>query len=185
MNARRRINLRLLIPVALVVLGLIAVALAARGSSSFSSGNGTPGTVPPTPAGQVHGKVTGAVKRLNGHTWEFRYVVHNTGKVPISGFQLNSGRSNLFRISAQPSWPYYGSGVCGTSSASFLIYWSTGTKSGMELGPNQTARFGFQVNTAGTKLALYALSWGSAAPQFAHIAAPAPSSLPANVACRR
>jgi hypothetical protein len=122
---------------------------------------------------------------LKGHTWQFRYVVRNTGTVPIAGFQLTSPRANLFHISGQSNWSYYGSGVCGQKHADILIYWSTATRSTRVIRPKHTAQFAFRVNTTGIRKMLYSLSWDAAAPQFGSIAGPAASSLQTSGPCGR
>jgi hypothetical protein len=124
------------------------------------------------------------VRRLKGHTWAFRYAVHNTGIVPISGFELNSARANLFQISSTPNWPSVGAGVCGGKFPGILIYWSTGSKNVGVIRPGQTAHFAFRVNTGGASTALYSLSWDGASAQFGRVAAPAPSHLAATGRCR-
>ena len=185
MNVKRPVNPRLVAMIGLALIVLVALIFAGGSFGSSSSDHGTQNAPPPTPTEHVQGTVIVRIRHLQGHTWAFRYVVRNTGTVPISGFQLNSPPVHLFHIAVQRSWTYYGSGVCGKGSPSFLIYWSTGTKSDAVIQPNHSAPFSFRANTSGTKKMLFSLSWGSAGPQFASVTGPAPSSLRAGAPCGR
>jgi hypothetical protein len=127
--------------------------------------------------------VTVKVDHVSRTTWQFIYSVKNTGTVPIAGFELTDPLANLYHVRGRTGWAYYGGGVCGGNHPGVLIYWSTGANSGYELPPSRTMHFRFAVNTTGTAVLHYSLSWGSAAPQFGTILGPAASSMPTTGPC--
>lgn len=144
-----------------------------------------PTAAPPTAApasGSVKGSVSVTVRRLSGHTYQFRYTIRDTGSTPIAGFQINGPRANLFHL-VGPGWHAFGSGVCNGNNPNLLVYWSTNAAAGNQIPPGKSAHFGFEVNTTGQIGATYAISYGTAAAQFGHTQAPAASSLPASGPC--
>jgi len=111
--------------------------------------------------------------------------VHNTGKVPIAGFQLNAAPPNLFHVSSRSGWGLFGSGVCNGNQQGVLIYWSTGAALASGIQPGKSGQFGFTVNTTAPVAGHYALSYGPSAPQFGDVTVPAPSSLPTSGPCSK
>ena len=181
-----------------LVAGAILVALViASGGGLSTSSSPTPApappatpvpavsTAPPAPGGGLRGTVTVKVDHVSRTTWQFIYGVKNTGTVPIAGFELTDPLANLYHVGGRTDWAYYGGGVCGGNHPGVLIYWSTGGNSGYELPPNRTTHFRFTVNTTGTAVLHYSLSWGSAAPQFGTILGPAASSMPTTGPCSK
>lgn len=186
---------RRLIVVALIAAALLLALVIAMGGTTLPSPTSGAITTPPTsapaptsapqtqPAGAVKGTVTATAQHLSGHTWRFRYVVHNTGKVPIAGFEINTATSNLFNIKG-PAWNVFGSGVCKGNNPGLLVYWSTNSGATDHIAPDGTASFSFEVNTTGPTSAGYSLSYGTAAPQFGQTKVPEGSSLPATGPCK-
>lgn len=180
-----------LIVILLVALTLLLALVVATGGGSSGSSN-PPATIAPIvtspplqiSAQQVRGRVTVRVKRVGPQTWRFVYQVRNTGPIPIAGFQINSGASNLFHVREPSGWKAYGAGVCRGNYPGILMYWSTGASGLNTIPSNTTRRFSFSVRTTGTKVARYSLSWRSAQPKFGAVREPAPSSLPSSTPCR-
>ena len=52
------------------------------------------------------------------------------------------------------------------------------------ISPGKSARFGFEVNTSGSVLGSYALSYGTSTPQFGQARTPAASSLAVSGPCK-
>lgn len=172
--------------VLLIVLVLATGAGNLFGGSSGSPSNTSqgPGPAAPQSQGAVQGHVSVSAHHLSGHLWQFTYAIHDTGKTPIGGFQINGSSANLFDVSNRPGWAVFGAGVCHGTFPNMLVYWSTGPGSPTEIKPDDTATFTFKANTSGTQKRLYSLSWGQATAQFDRIDGPAPSSLPASGKCK-
>ncbi|HZU12426.1 MAG TPA: hypothetical protein VFB58_06270 [Chloroflexota bacterium] len=180
---------RRLIVVALIAAAVLFGLVIAMGGVTITSPSSiavvtvlpTPKTAPPTtqPTGQVKGRVTLSVQRLAAGTWRFRYTVHDTGTLPIAGFQVNGPTANLYHI-VNPGWIFFGSGVCGQKHPGLLIYWSTNST---PIEPGKAATFGFDVKTRGTIHAIYSVSYGTSAPEFGSTRGPAASSIPAAGSC--
>jgi len=190
MSQNRSGNPRL-IAIALLA-GLILLALVIATGGGFSSPASSPPPPPAAPVaqaptvpagGHMRGTVTLSVHHLNGRTWRFQYTVRNTGTVPIAGFEINAPRSNLFHITGEGGWGYYGEGVCAGHYPGVLIYWSTGVTGPSLIEPKGTGHFGFDVNMTGSASASYSLSWTSFA-IFGTTPAPTGSSLAASAPCR-
>jgi hypothetical protein len=187
---------RKLIASALLPLGILGAVVIATGGDLFGGGSsgtttvvGTApppaSTVTPTSASKLQGTVTTAVNHGSGPLWQFTYTVHNTGKTPLGGFQLNAQRSNLWAITGHPGWAVFGTGVCGKGPTGTLVYWSTGSTATEVLRPGESAQFGFKVNTSRAVPLLYSISWDGAPPQFGTVQGPAPSALAASGPCKR
>lgn len=171
----------------LLVLGLALVAILfaavlATGVGPLpSSTSGVPNAGTPAPpaatGSQVFGSVASNTRHLGGHTWMFSYTVKNTGRLPITAFQVNGARAHLFDAVAPAGWKATGPGVCGGRPSRVLIFWST-TEPAAQLRSNATAHFSFRVNTRGTRLLTYFLSWRTALPSTGRTQGPAGSSLP-------
>jgi hypothetical protein len=179
-----------LLPAVLLIVLVLATGtgdlFGGGGSSAPPSGSGTSGA-PPPPSGTkeaVHGQVSVAAIHLSGHLWRFTYTIHDVGKTPIGGFQLNGPSANLSLVNGRAGWAIFGAGVCHGKFPNMLVYWSTGPGSATEIKPSDTVRFSFEVNTMGTSKRLYSLSWGQAGAQFAEITGPAPSNFPASGRCK-
>ncbi|MDQ2743571.1 MAG: hypothetical protein M3Z66_14940 [Chloroflexota bacterium] len=173
-----------------IVIAVLAVALLFLVVVATDNGSGTlpspPSTLQPAPVPTeaVAGLVSTRIHHLSHATWEYQYLVHNTGTTTIAGFQINGRRANLFDLAERPHWLPFGSGVCGGSPSGILIYWSIGPGSASIIPPGATGHFSFRVNTSGTVSLLYALSSGQFHPQFGTVSGPAPSLLPAMGPCR-
>lgn len=183
---------RRLVVVAVIAAAILFAIVIATGRQTLSSPNNAPSvtqsaaTAAPAPTSSVavKGAVTVAVHHLKGHTWRFRYTVRATGKTPIAGFQLSGSTARLFHV-VGPAWNYYGTGLCKQiGPAGLLIYWSTNTAAGGLISPGKSKVFGFDANTSGPATISYSVSYGTAAPQFGHIQAPASSTLKPSVPCK-
>lgn len=123
------------------------------------------------------------VKHLSGHTYRFTYTVHDLGKTPIAGFQINGDKANLFHL-VNSGWGPFGSGVCNGNHPNLLVYWSTSATANNQIKPGGSRSFGFDVNTTGQIPGTYAISYGTAAAQFGSTQRPAASSLPTTGPCQ-
>ncbi len=180
-----RHNPRLLTTILLALAVLIAIILATGGSSFFGNGAPSIGATPTVPPERVTGIVSAQVRHLSGHLWQFTYTVHNQGRTPIAGFQLNGMRANLFALIGPHSWSVFGNGVCGGKYPHLLVYWSTASQSPSVLHAGSTTQFGYRVNTTGTQQISYSLSWSHLPASFGSVPGPVHSSLPASRPCRR
>jgi hypothetical protein len=142
-----------------------------------------PAATAPPASGAVKGTVTVSVKHLKGHTYRFSYTVHDVGKTPIAGFQINGPQANLFHL-VNSGWGAFGSGVCGGNHPDLLVYWSTSDSANNLINPGKSRTFGFDVNTSGQIDGTYAVSYGTAAAQFGQTKRPTASSLPTTGPCQ-
>ena len=172
---------------------LVALVIATGGGNIFGGSSSNPpqvqgpGTIQPTPVPareSVQGSVTAAAAHIKGRLWRFTYNIHNTGRTPIAGFQINGPRTNLSVITGRKGWAIFGAGVCGGRFPNMLVYWSTGPGSPTEIKAGETVTFSFDAATTGTARRLYSLSWSQAAAQFAQVTGPAESNLPAPGRCK-
>ena len=192
MNRTPQLNPRLVAITLLAGAVLVALVLATgggfqtSGSSSSNQPVATQSSSQPTAvaSGTVHGIVTASVKRLHGHTYQFRYTVRNTGSDTIAGFQVNSPKANLFLVAGKANWNVYGDGVCANTSTGVLVYWSTTSGSGNEIFPKHSATFTYEVNTTGVTSAHYSLSTGTASPAFGQTQAPKASTMRTSGPCK-
>lgn len=182
MTGKHSANPRTVAIILVACLLLLGLVLATNKGLSSSAPPAAPPPPPPTSSVPLRGSVQVQVRHLSAHTWEFRYVVRNTGTSPIGGFQLNGSSANLYAVSAHPSWPVFGSGICRGHYPGVLAYWSTGGGSG-PIEPGKAGRFSFKVNTSGSSRLKYSLSFGASAPLFGTIAGPSPSKLPVTGSC--
>lgn len=170
---------------AAVFAGVILIGLVLATGGGFSTSTSPQSPPPPPPPKQsgtptpMRGTVRLAVRHLTGHTYSFTYTVHNAGKLPVAGFQLNGQGANLFHVRGPSGWLAFGNGVCAGKYPGVLVYWSTG-RGGIE--PGKSGRFSFMVNTGGETTLPYSLSQGQSV-LFGHTRGPQPSSLPASVRC--
>lgn len=179
-------NARLIV-IALLALALLVLMLWATGGgfSAAPAPTPTPAAVTATAAtAVVQGAVSVRTRHLHGHTWQFSYLIRDTGTVPIAGFQLNGPTAYLFHLYQPHGWNVFGSGVCGHAVKGVLAYWSVNAASPDAIAPGRSTTFRFEANTSGASHDGYSLSWGSASPQFGQIPGPAASSLPRSVPCR-
>lgn len=184
---------RRIVAVAILAVAVLAGLFIASGgslpgggssSSPPASGAGA-GSPTPAPSGKVQGTLTASARHLVKSAWEFSYTIHNTGKVPIAGLQINGGTSNLYDITNQRLWSFFGAGVCNKGPSGILIYWSTGLTSPTLIKPGDSLTFRFKSRTARTVQDTYSFSWGSATPQFGRVTAPAPSTLSSPQKCTK
>src|SRR5947209_2006085 len=99
-------NRRRMVAVALLAgVLLIALVIATGGSVPFGGSSTSPPPPAPVipapgaaatatplpPRAGVKGTLSLSVQHLSGSIRRFRYTIHSLGKVPIAGFQINSG----------------------------------------------------------------------------------------------
>jgi hypothetical protein len=174
-----------------IVIGMGTVTFSSPGNLSSvtvapalaPSATGGPAPTAPPARGAVKGAVTVSVTHLKGSTYRFTYTVHDTGKTPIAGFQINGPQANLFHL-VNSGWGVFGSGVCGGKHPDLLVYWSTSDAATNQIKPGKTRTFGFDVNTSGQIAGTYAVSYGTAAAQFGQTKRPAGSTLPTTGPCQ-
>jgi hypothetical protein len=188
MNERGENSRRLVAGALLAVAILLALFIATGGSlPSFSSPSSSapPAASGNTPAPQpVQGSLTVSSHHLHGDLWSFAYTIHNSGKVPIAGVQINGPAARLSGITQRPLWNAQGAGVCKQGPQGILIYWSTGSSSSTVVSPGKSLTLSFQARTRGVRQDGYSLSWDGAAPVFGKIAAPAAGTVPVSAPCR-
>ena len=175
-----------LLPLALLVVLIVATGASNPfGGGSHSSSSSAPTAAPAVASHQsVQANLSVHVTRVRDTTWRFDYTVHNSGKTPLAGFQLDAARANLYNVYGKGGWAVFGNGICGGNYSNLLVYWSTGSRSPAALHPGGSARFGFTVQTTRPAAMTYSLSWGNAAAQFGTTQGPASSSLRARGPCK-
>jgi hypothetical protein len=180
-GGRRNVNVHRAIWVLLVVLIILIAVFVAVGGKLLGTSSSN-GTSTPSSSGAVKGKMTVNTTH-HGDTWTFRYIIHNTGNVPIAGFQLNGPKSNLYDVSTRRLWNSFGSGICQRRLAGILIYWSTGLSSSSVVQPGDSITLSFKTRTHGTVRDSFSLSWDGAKPLFGKVLAPAASNLHVTQVC--